>query len=310
MVVNVVLQDDAAMMEETSTTEISALERLSPDTMNLVLSFVTFTDYNNISLCSKLLERAVSQASHLYMQGVDEDHDASSDRRHQAKNTMLITSSVQLLDNKNRLRRLLNRFDNLTSLQLHDNGAGIGGFLLASIGDHLIDLLNAAPAAQRTLQSLTLHRAVLTPLCRETLHLPHLKHLHLSGGSIRLDLAALFGKETNENDDDCEDATTRRSPPQLQSLYIAHCSSLRDRQLCDLVHRVGGSSSSRSHNDNAYDNSNDAGLQSLSSHQCLRIKKPILQLSRLQHLSLFGCFALTQLPRFSCPQLVVLDLSS
>jgi hypothetical protein len=52
----------------------------------------------------------------------------------------------------------------------------------------------------------------------------------------------------------------------------------------------------------------DPSLTMLSLRQCLRIRKPVLRLTRLDHLSLMGCFALTDLPKFSCPTLKHLNL--
>ena len=144
---------------------------------------------------------------------------------------------------------------------------------LGPVGDSLLRLLNEAPAAPN-LRSLTLHGASLTYWCPGVLQLPRLENLKVAGGSIRASLALILGH------------TTR-----LKSLSFAQCSALRDDHLRQLLAPL------------------DESLKELSVHQCLRIKRPRIDSSRLEKLSFMGCFALTELPDLFAPTLRELNLS-
>ena len=218
------------------------------DLMNQLLSFLSFSDYRSLSLVTKNMNVAVSRASHIFM------GEPSIDRA---------TSSLRL--DESSLQKLLERFESLRVLELDG---------LAPVGDHLFRLLNESTAA-KTIQSLSLNGVSLTYWCPDILNLRQLRHLRISGGSIRASLKSLFGSESFN----------------LKSLSISKCSSLRDAQIADMVHSLGGS------------------LTHLSLNQCLRIKKPSLRFQHVERLSLMGCFALTALPNFCCPSLKVLDLS-
>jgi hypothetical protein len=170
---------------------------------------------------------------------------------------------------QDRLRQLLVRYQSLNVLHLSG---------LAAVGDDLFSILNEAPAAFK-ITSLSLHTISLSYWCPNALELSNLRELNISGGVIRAALGKLLG------------AATDGVSSNLQSLSIKQCSSLRDEHVTDMVRRLDGT------------------LTSLSLHQCLRVKKPILRLEKLQHLSLMGCFALSDLPKFSCPALLSLDLS-
>jgi hypothetical protein len=167
------------------------------------------------------------------------------------------------------LRQLLLRYQSINVLHL--NG-------LAAVGDDLFSILNESPAASK-ITSLSLHTVSLSYWCPNALELSNLRELNISGGVIRAALGKLFG------------AATDGVSSKLQRLSIKQCSSLRDEHVTDMVRRL------------------DSTLTSLSLHQCLRVKKPVLRLEKLQRLSLVGCFALSNLPKFSCPALMSLDLS-
>lgn len=144
---------------------------------------------------------------------------------------------------------------------------------ISPVGDSLFRILNESPAAD-TIQSLSLDGVNLTYWCPDRLELPHLEHLRITGGSIRTSLKNIFSGNLS-----------------LKSLSIGQCSSLRDSQVSDMATNLGHC------------------LRHLSLHQCSRIKKPVLRFENLERLSLMASFALTDLPRFSCPTLRVLDLS-
>jgi hypothetical protein len=167
------------------------------------------------------------------------------------------------------LRQLLLRYQSINVLHLSG---------LAAVGDDLFSILNEAPAASR-ITSLSLHTISLSYWCPNALELSNLRELNISGGVIRAALGKLLG------------AATDGVSSNLQILSIKRCPSLRDEHVTDMVRRLDGT------------------LTSLSLHQCLRVKKPVLRLEQLQHLSLMGCFALSDLPKFSCPALLSLDLS-
>lgn len=167
------------------------------------------------------------------------------------------------------LRQLLLRYQSINVLHLSG---------LAAVGDDLFSILNEAPAASN-ITSLSLHTISLSYWCPNALELSNLRELDISGGVIRAALGKLLG------------AATDGVSSNLQTLSIKQCPSLRDEHVTDMVRRLDGT------------------LTSLSLHQCLRVKKPVLRLEKLQHLSLMGCFALSDLPKFSCPTLLSLDLS-
>mmetsp|Transcript_29137 Transcript_29137/g.48173 ORF Transcript_29137/g.48173 Transcript_29137/m.48173 type:complete len:403 (-) Transcript_29137:6-1214(-) len=144
---------------------------------------------------------------------------------------------------------------------------------LASVGDRLFSILNESPSAS-TLHRISLHGCRLSYWCPTSLQLQHLTHVTITGGSIRVGFGAFIA-----------------SSLMLKSLSIGQCSSLQDENVADITGRL--------HNT----------LASLSLHQCLRVKKPVLQFDRLTSLNLMGCFALSDLPNFQCPALKSLVLS-
>lgn len=142
---------------------------------------------------------------------------------------------------------------------------------LAPIGDSLLGMINHAPSAS-AIHFLTLQGASLTYWAK-ALTLPQLQSLRILGGSIRGSLDLLFGKATK-----------------LKLLSIAQCSSLRDDQLRMILGRL------------------DPTLTDLSLRQCLRVRRPTIELTRLERLSFMGCFALTEVPSFFCPAVRELNL--
>lgn len=143
---------------------------------------------------------------------------------------------------------------------------------LAGVGDSLFSVLNESPTAS-TLKQISLNGCYLSYWCPTALELDNLTHVNISGGSIR----SAFGSFTSSSN--------------LQSLAIGQCSSLRDEHIIEMAYRL--------HNQ----------LEHLSLHQCLRVKKPQLQFERLKTLKLMGLFSLTNLPKFSCPNLRELSIS-
>ena len=144
---------------------------------------------------------------------------------------------------------------------------------LAAVGDNLFSVLNESPCAQ-TLHRISLHGCCLSYWCPTSLQLQNLTHVTIMGGSIRVAFGSFM--TTSQN---------------LKSLAIGQCSSLRDENVQDITGRLSTT------------------LESLSLHQCLRVKKPILQFDKLTSLNLMGCFSLSDLPQFQCPALKSLGLS-
>lgn len=144
---------------------------------------------------------------------------------------------------------------------------------LAAVGDNLFSILNESPSA-RTLHQISLHGCCLSYWCPTSLQLQHLTHVTITGGSIRVAFGSFI-----------------TSSLKLQSLTIGQCSSLQDENVKDITSRLRST------------------LETLSLHQCLRVKKPVLQFDKLTSLNLMGCFALSDLPNFHCPALKSLALS-
>ena len=144
---------------------------------------------------------------------------------------------------------------------------------LAGVGDSLIPILNESPSAQ-SLHQVSLHGCSLSYWCQTKLTLQHLTDITIMGGSIRVSFESFIASSLN-----------------LRSLTIGQCSSLRDEDIEGVTNQLKNT------------------LESLSLHQCLRIKKPILQVEKLIRLNLTGCFSLCDLADFTCPFLKDLDLS-
>ena len=260
------------------------LETLPDDEMDVILSFLSFTEYQKLCLVSHRLKDAVSVSSHLY---VDDLHHylsclpQSSSPSNSASPTIttattaknhLITdlartskSMVEFLPPQEELRALLGRFHNLNVVQLSG---------LSIVGDDIVSILNKSPSASR-MKQITLHGCSLSYWCNEAFQLTNLQHITImGGGSIRARISTLL-----------------QNSKQLQSLCIEQCSTLRDDCVNDMVPILRHT------------------LQSLTLHQCIRIRSPTLQFPLLTNLNLAGCFALSQLPNLHCPNLRSMDLS-
>jgi hypothetical protein len=240
---------------------ISALEALPLDAACLTMSFLCFSDLQNMRNCARSLQNVANKTRHLFM---DETCAAILPRVVDAVRACkrppvrrdFGTQQLQTVRlDKRALGNLLHCFTNLRELHL----AG-----LAPIEDSLLGMINHAPSAS-AIHSLTLQGASLTYWAK-ALTLPQLQSLRILGGSIRGSLDLLFGKATK-----------------LKLLSIAQCSSLRDDQLRMILGRL------------------DPTLTDLSLHQCLRVRRPTIELTRLERLSFMGCFALTENPSFFVP---------
>jgi hypothetical protein len=263
--------DDSDMMLEYESTCINTpgIESISTDATNVLLSFLNFDDYVSLSLVSKQFNCAISRASHLVM---EEPSECASGKVTDYSNSCMADrhrTGGTIRFDQDSLRQLLLRYQSINVLHLSG---------LAAVGDDLFSILNEAPAASK-ITSLSLHTISLSYWCPHFLELSNLRELNISGGVIRAALGKLLG------------AATDGVSSNLEILSIKQCPSLRDEHVRDMVRRLDGT------------------LTSLSLHQCLRVKKPVLRLEKLQHLSLMGCFALSDLPKFSCPALLSLDLS-
>ena len=252
---------------------ISQLESLPLDAMNIILSYLTFQEFQRLSILCKRLNQAVSCSSHLHMtgQGYLSSLPPSFARGH--PNTEfrqpIMTQSralhmVEYLPPEEDLRRLLQRFQSLNALHLQGLGA---------IGDNVVPILNESPASN-TLKHISLHGCSLSYWCNQSFRLEHLQHLTIYGGSIRANICSLL---QHSND--------------LRSLSIGQCAAIRDDSVSDLASLL------------------QRKLERLTLHQCVRIRQPNLQFPKLEHLNLVGCFGLSSFPDFECPNLKEMDLS-
>jgi hypothetical protein len=144
---------------------------------------------------------------------------------------------------------------------------------LAGVGDNLFSIMNESSSAS-TLHRIALHGCCLSYWCPTTLMLENLTHVTIMGGAIRAAFGSFF-----------------TSALSLRELAIGQCSSLRDEHVADISLQLKGT------------------LESMTLHQCLRVRKPVLQFDNLVGLNLMGCFSLEDLPYFHCPSLRDLNLS-
>jgi hypothetical protein len=144
---------------------------------------------------------------------------------------------------------------------------------LAGVGDDLFRILNESPTAGK-LRDLSLNGCRLSYWCQTSLNLHSLRKFAITGGGIRVAFL---------------NASFFQAFPDLESLTIGQCSTLQDENVADMARL--------------------SSLQALALHQCLRVKKPVLQLDSLTSLDLTGCFSLQDLPDFHCPSLRSLILS-
>ena len=252
---------------------ISQLESLPLDAMNIILSYLTFQEFQRLSILCKRLNQAVSCSSHLHMTGQGYLPSLPPSFAHGHPNTEfrqpIMTQSralhmVEYLPPEEDLRRLLQRFQSLNALHLQGLGA---------IGDNVVPILNESPASN-TLKHISLHGCSLSYWCNQSFRLEHLQHLTIYGGSIRANICSLL---QHSND--------------LRSLSIGQCAAIRDDSVSDLASLL------------------QRKLERLTLHQCVRIRQPNLQFPKLEHLNLVGCFGLSSFPDFECPNLKEMDLS-
>lgn len=253
---------------------LSQLESLSSDAMNVVLSCLTCNEFQRLSITSKRLSEAVSNSSHLYMNGHSYSSSSSyspqqnmlhpmSEMKHPHPHTMTRRRSVEFLLPEDDLRRLLGRFQCLNSLHLQG---------LAVVGDEVVSILNESPAAD-TITHIFLHGCALSYCCSESFQLKNLQHVTICGGQIRARLCSLLKYSRH-----------------LQSLSIGQCSAMRDVQVSHIA-------------------SQTFQLDSLTLQQCVRLRQPVIRFPKLETLNLSGSFGLTGLPQFACPTLKELDIS-
>lgn len=251
---------------------LSQLESLPSDPINVVLSCLTFNEFQRLSILSKRLSEAVSNCSHLYMNGHSYSSSSSSlqqnmlhptsEMRHPHPHTMTHRRSVEFLPPEDDLRRLLGRFKCLNSLHLQG---------LAVVGDEIVSIINESPSAD-TITHIFLHGCALSYWCSESFQLKHLHHVTICGGQIRARVCSLL-----------------KHSHHLQSLSIGQC-AMRDDRVSDIANQT-------------------FQLESLTLQQCVRLRQPVIKFPKLETLNLSGSFGLTSLPQFACPNLKELDLS-
>lgn len=206
------LGDDAVHMEVegdfsgennvTATKEVdrklSLLGMLPCDAMNVILSFLTLDDFEQLSAVSKRMNEAVSFSSHLNMSG-----STFLSVLHSTRKRLVPSTKIPQDD----LRQLLERFKNLNIVHLQG---------LASVGDDLVSIINEYSAAS-SLTTISLHGCSLSYWCAQSFQLKHLQHVALSSCSIRVPIYSLL-----------------KHSPKLKSLSIAQCSALKDDDLFDI----------------------------------------------------------------------------
>lgn len=275
---------------------------MDPDSMDTMLSFLTLSDYCNLSVVSRRMNVAVSTSSHLFMLTACNNHIVRRNncyrlRRHDGSNNDNRSNNIpqinhttpqeHAIENSSSLRQfnsgssefltssskqqdlvtLLDRFQNLRVLNLH-------GPPLTGAGDELIGILNACPAS-RTLQSITLHGCRLSYWCAQSLRIPNLHHLTFTGGnSIRARISFLL-----------------KDSRQLKTLTLKECPSVRDEDIYELSRLLHDT------------------LEGLTLNLLKILRPKTLMLPRLNRLSLTGCFSLMDVCRLHCPTLTELNIS-
>ena len=241
------------------------------DTTYLVLSFLHYSDLQRLSVCSRRLNGIVSHAPAVFMEEACQEEFPRTTHRTEYRTTPHFRQREVDLFTERPTRLDERTLGRLLERYTHLTELHLAG--LARVGDALFRMINQAPSAS-TLHSLTLNGAALTYWCPDVLQLPKLRRLRISGGSMRASMAILFSRTT-----------------ELESLSIAQCSTLRDDQLQTILEPLSDS------------------LKELNIQQCLRIRRPRIQMRYLERLSLMGCFALTELPEIAAPFLREINLS-
>jgi hypothetical protein len=142
---------------------------------------------------------------------------------------------------------------------------------LAPVGDDLITILNSYQSAAR-LKVISLHGCALSYYAGPFV-LPDIQSLTLTGNSIRARASVLL-----------QNLTT------LKSLTLKQCSAIRDEDITDIGKLL------------------DNTLEDITLHH-VKITRPVATFPRLTRASFAGCFGLSDLSRFSSPNLIELNLS-
>jgi hypothetical protein len=145
---------------------------------------------------------------------------------------------------------------------------------LAVVGDELIDILNGCSSAW-TLKSITLHSCSLSYCCSQrSFQLLNLQRLTLTGNSIKAKIPFLL-KNSNK----------------LKSLTLKQRPALIDEDITGIGIIMRNT------------------LEELFLNHTTKISCPIVSFPRLTRASFAGCFGLTQLYGFDCPDIKELNLS-
>jgi hypothetical protein len=251
--------------------------KLDPDTMDRILSFLELPDYSNLSMASSRMRASVSTSSHLVMTS----HRRFRLRRGSRCTTPITNKGVNTCSLKQGLSYQPASLPEFSSPQ-QDLEALLDRFhnlrilslhgSLAAVGDDLIRILNSCPAAH-TLQSITLHGCALSYWCAQSFQLGNLQHLTLTGNSIRARISFLL-----------------KDSKSVRTLALKQCPAVRDED----IHEVGRL---------LQDCLEDLTL----SH--VKTFRPRAFLPRLARASFVGCFNLSDLSGFLCPNLRQLNIS-
>jgi hypothetical protein len=237
----------------------SVLEtQLEHNVTDVVLSFLTLADYVQLSRTSKYLRTAVYESSHLCA-----EHCGGPRASNVASATKIISFQLSNPTISDEMKELLDRFPYLRTINLHE---------LAPVGDDLIRVLNESRSVNQC-TSVSLHGPALSYWCPHTLQLDNIRHLTLSGHSIRVRVSSLI-----------------QPLNLLQSLTLKECPCIRDEDVHDIA--------KMSHHT----------LEELTlSH--VKIVRPVASFPLLKRASFVGCFGLKDLSGFCTPILNELNLS-
>lgn len=195
--------------KENSSPSWSLLEgNLDHDAMDVVLSYLTMAEYSNLSISSSTMRDRVSYTSHLHVPKHRSFGRTPNTRPEGDQKPVTPPTSSEMLipfyTPHEKLQRLMNRFTNLSTLNLHS---------LEAVGDDIIDILNRCPSAL-TLKSVALENCALSCSCTNSFQLRNLESLTLTGNSIHSRMSLLLKNSSN-----------------LKSLTFQQCPSLRDKDI-------------------------------------------------------------------------------
>ena len=300
MIIDNAIDDDFAASNVSASSDATSAavlfnpehERFDSDALSCILSFLDLAALTNLQATSKKLldtvalattqlfvpvsylnhrhHRLTTTSSYKYRGGLYEqqivlplDSSAAGSERSGPPSSSPPASKTP----QDQLRCLLRRYPNLTFLAIDR---------VAPVGDEVIQIINECPS-RMTLTSLSLSNLALSYWCRHSLHLPNLKHLSLTGNSVRARIVNVI-----------RDTTVYQN---LQCLCIQDCNTaIRDDDMIDLSRQVGHS------------------LKTLQMRNA-KLSNPQAYFPRLENLKLCGCFHLKSLSNFDCPNLVELNLS-